>query len=198
MTRTNALLVMVPLTFAHAALGFAAGYGDLLDSRPIPSITLNGTLLYDARVVGVGEMLGRGQQVTVEGKAASGRTERVNVPLAEARKNWRLESRMRAALAAMDRDEEKRKSERAEKDRAEAARVASGLAVVSGRVVSVLPDGVLMMNGPNVIKLVTGRNLADGEEARASARKTDAVFEYTTALGAKATVRVWEEVPDDP
>ena len=169
-----------------------------MDPSPIANITLDGQPLANARVVGLSE-----SSVRVEGKSGNGSETWVEVPLEEARKRWVLESRFRKALAAMEQQRAERESERAEKEkeraekaRAEAARIAAGIFTVSGNVVSVLPDGVLMMDGNAVIKLLTKKNLADGENVRASARKTGAVFEYTTALGANATVRVWEEVTD--
>ncbi len=184
-----ALLAVAPA--AMDAGVFSEDYDKLLDPSPIANITLDGQPLANARVVGLSE-----SSVRVEGKSGNGSETWVEVPLEEARKRWVLESRFRKALAAMEQQRAERESERAEKARAEAARIAAGIFTVSGNVVSVLPDGVLMMDGNAVIKLLTKKNLADGENVRASARKTGAVFEYTTALGANATVRVWEEVTD--
>jgi hypothetical protein len=201
MKKYRAILAAACVAALGIAHALAADYNQLVDPSPIASITIDGQRLRDVRVVGLTKTT-----VEVRAKDANDDSAWLHVPLADARKNWQLESRFRKALAAMERDavvkdqkDQERKAQREVEERTRAAQTSAGIADISGKVLSVLPDGVLVIHETGkVSKLLTSQNLADGEPVKVTAQATDGVFQYTTAMGGHATVRVWRETAPAP
>ena len=77
--------------------------------------------------------------------------------------------------------------------------LAPGEQVSGGRVLQIIPDGVLLNTSDRIVLLkgLNSTNLADGDriEWRGMA---EGVFKYTTALGVESTVRVFRVTQTRP
>lgn len=65
---------------------------------------------------------------------------------------------------------------------------------IRGRVLQVLPEGLLMSGGGNPYLLAGypgAKDMADGDAVNCYAEKTEHTFKYEDTTGAMRTVRVW-------
>lgn len=72
-----------------------------------------------------------------------------------------------------------------------------GARTVSGDVLSVLEDGILLTlagSESRIIKVVTSKDVVDGDKFKVMAMPLGTTFTYTAANGGAITVRVWRDL----
>ena len=72
-----------------------------------------------------------------------------------------------------------------------------GARTLSGEVLSVLPDGILLTLDNvefRILKVLTSKDVVDGDKFKAMAMPLDSTFTYQAASGGAKTVRVWRDL----